>query len=118
MFIKPLSKSQAKEIETLFKHSMDVWSSLSNTRFVFPRPISKSKNSIAYEFLDLGERLDFLLSTFPDNADIYMVKAGEMLSCIHNNGKATGLLHGDFVLHNIFINSRQSLSLVDPHPPK
>lgn len=105
------------QFSELVGHSEDIWKALEQSEFITPRVLDSSDGIIYYEYLDIPYRIDEIWKNdIGINLEIFS-KIGEMLLLIHNSS-ADGLVHGDYVLHNIFLNSSGDLCLIDCHPPE
>lgn len=112
--VKNCTQSQFYELEA---HSKKLAKVLEPSEFIAPRVLSASNMVIYYEYLDIPYRIDEVWKKNL-NIDIKIFsKIGEMLLLIHNSS-SDSLLHGDYVLHNIFLNSSGGLCLIDCHPPE
>ena len=105
------------QFSELVRHSEEIWKGLEQSEFITPRILSVSDGTIIYEYLDIPYRIDEVWQNDVSIDPLIFRKIGEMLLLIHN-GSTDSLLHGDFVLHNIFLNSSGDLCLIDCHPPE
>ena len=116
-FIKKIRGYERDEIIVLATHSQEIWESLKDSRFFTPRVLKLVGDNIHYEYMNIPDRLDHLWIRQNDFDDTIFIKLGEMLSTIHNSHQSN-LLHGDYVLHNIFLNTLNDICLIDCHPPE
>tara|TARA_B100000989_G_scaffold39741_1_gene25198 strand:- start:10288 stop:10941 length:654 start_codon:yes stop_codon:yes gene_type:complete len=101
----------------LVGHSEEIWKALEQSEFITPRVLGSSDGIIYYEYLDIPFRIDEVWKKDLDIDPVIFKKIGEMLLLIHNSS-LDSLMHGDYVLHNIFLNSSEDLCLIDCHPPE
>lgn len=117
IFDKILETYSQDQLEKTFQHSTCISDVFKISEYIAPRAIGMSHKTIHYEFLELTERLDHAIMNDTAKDDGTFYKIGKMLSSIHNH-HSNNLLHGDFVLHNIFFNKSQDLCIIDSHPPE
>lgn len=116
-FKKYIYNYDEKGFNQLVIHSKEIYSALENTNFLSPKVIKASNMTIYYEYLNIERRMDKVWQNNIDMDNKVFEKIGEMLRLIHF-GDIKNLLHGDFVLHNIFLNSSKDIVLIDAHPPE
>jgi hypothetical protein len=105
------------QFSELVAHSEEIWKALEQSEFITPRVLGSSDGMICYEYLDIPCRIDEVWKKDLDIDPVIFSKIGEMLLLIHNSS-TDSLMHGDYVLHNIFLNSSGDLCLIDCHPPE
>ena len=116
-FKKYIENHTRRQLSELVDHSEKIWKALEQSEFIAPRVECSSDFVIFYEYLDLRVRIDEARRNKLDIDPLIFRKIGEMLLLIHN-GPTDRLLHGDYVLHNIFLNASRKVCLIDCHPPK
>lgn len=114
-FVKPCENLSPEQVELLFNHSYLVWKALKD-RCISPKPLRYELSSIVYEYCELPSSLEYLLRK-ADSAKLEpaLIIAGEMLALIHEH---KGLLHSDYVVHNLFYDDVNGLYIIDAHPPE
>ena len=115
-FNKVIHGTDPAEFDVILKHSRDVIESLKYSEFKTPTLLGSSTDIIYYEFFELPVRLDEEWKHDSLNDESF-IAIGRMLSRIHRS-LDINLLHGDFVLHNIFFNLSQEICVIDCHPPE
>lgn len=116
-FYKSFSGYTLEQLQIIFVHSQEVWIALNKTPLcVTPKPLAFDSYGIDYELLELPQSVHMLLQC---NAciDNVLVQVGAVLATIHNFRDVQCLMHGDFVLHNLFTDG-DNLFLIDAHPPE
>ena len=116
-FKKYVENYTQRQFYELVDHSEEIWKALEQSEFIAPRVVGSSDCVICYEYLDIPSRIDEVWKNDLDIDPVIFSKIGEMLLLIHNSS-TDNLLHGDYVLHNIFLNSSGGLCLIDCHPPE
>ncbi|QUM79388.1 hypothetical protein HWV01_03240 [Moritella sp. 5] len=112
IFEKTFLNLTFEQVNQLLVHSMDVSTSLSDVKGVIsPVCIEQNGKSIRYSLHELGVSFSDLIYEH-DFANL-IEKSAEILSAIH---KVDGLMHSDFVLHNLFKNADQ-IYVIDSNPP-
>ena len=117
IFEKKFKNFSDEEFNVLVIHSKAIFQALEKTNFKTPKIFKFSKNIIYYEFLEMPIRVDEMWKQNVDFDENIFKEIGKMLRSIHLFQRKK-LLHGDFVLHNIFFNSEHELCLIDCHPPE
>lgn len=116
-FHKSLPGYSLKHIQIVYSHSLEVWMALNNIpNCVTPKPMMFNTSGIDYEFLELPQRLDELLRS-KASVDNILFRVGVILASLHGFCGTQNLLHGDFVVHNIFTDG-DNIFLIDAHPPE
>lgn len=117
VFRKNFSKLNHDQIVLMFEHALNVYRAISCLeRARSPRPICIDSQDIIYEYIDLPDSaLSF--SKQGDLQEILFREIGRVLLNIHSYVPDLKLLHGDFVLHNIFFDSK-TIFIIDAHPPE
>lgn len=115
-FIKAFHGTDPADFEVILRHSRDIIESLKYSDFKTPALLGSSTDMIYYEFFDLPVRLDEDWKHGSLNDESF-IAIGRLLSRIHQS-LDINLLHGDFVLHNIFFNLSRELCVIDCHPPE
>lgn len=113
MFHKPFLTLSGAEITELAEHSRKISAALADcTEVIFPSVLASDNQSITYETVDCSKPLLARLQAATCSEDD-MERAGRILRHIH----AAGILHADYVPHNLFYHDNK-LVLIDPHPPE
>lgn len=116
-FKKYVENYTQEQFSELVGHSEEIWKALEHSEFITPRVLGSSDGIIYYEYLEIPWRIDDVWKNDIGIDPEIFRKIGEMLLLIHNNS-TDGLVHGDYVLHNMFLNSSGNLCLIDCHPPE
>ena len=106
-----------QQIQKLVYHAKEIAAALQTSEFLTPRVVSNSDDTINYEHLNIPFRIDTVWQKNLKLDPLIFKKIGQILYLIHNKSK-DDLLHGDFVLHNIFLDSTGALCVIDCHPPE
>jgi tRNA A-37 threonylcarbamoyl transferase component Bud32 len=119
VFVKPLQGYAPEEVRLTFQHAIEVWQAVSeHPGGRSPRPLHHDGNKIVYEFLDLPNSLLDLVRDEHSSAVFGALSlAGAVLARIHVVKTAPTLLHGDYVVHNLF-HREDILYVIDAHPPE
>jgi hypothetical protein len=117
LFQKKISGHTDHQIQKLVYHAQEIAVALETSEFLTPRVVSHSNDTINYEHLNIPFRIDTSWQKNLKLDSLIFTKIGQILYLIHNKSK-DHLLHGDFVLHNIFLNSTGALCVIDCHPPE
>lgn len=116
-FRKSFSGYTPEQMQTIFVHSQAVWTVINKiSKCITPRPLTFDAAGIAYEFLELPPSMPMLLQE-EIGIENSLVQAGAVLAALHNSSDTQGLMHGDFVPHNMFTDG-DNLFLIDAHPPE
>lgn len=106
-----------RQLSLLCVHSKEICRSLEGSEYITPRVLGLSKSAIVYEYLDIHASVDVIWRNNPSLDPTVFFKIGSLLNIIHY-ARGNKLLHGDYVLHNIFFNKSGELCLIDFHPPE
>lgn len=114
---KKISGHTDQQIQNLVYHAKEIAAALETSEFLTPRVVSNSNDTINYEHLNIPFRIDTIWQNNLKLNPLLFTKIGKILYLIHNKSQ-DDLLHGDFVLHNIFLDSTGALCVIDCHPPE
>lgn len=117
VFVKPLSGYTPEHVSLTYRHAVEVWQAVEahpNARS--PRPLRHDARSITYEFVNLPRSLlELVRDERSHDATRALAQAGAVLARVHEG--PGGLLHADYVVHNLF-HDGDSLYVIDAHPPE
>jgi tRNA A-37 threonylcarbamoyl transferase component Bud32 len=119
VFVKSLQGYAAEEVRLTFQHAVEVWQAVSeHPSGRSPRPLHHDGENIVYEFLDLPHSLlDLVRDEHSTTVFGALSSAGAILGHIHAVKTVPKLLHGDYVVHNLF-HYDDILYVIDAHPPE
>jgi tRNA A-37 threonylcarbamoyl transferase component Bud32 len=120
IFVKPLQNYTPEQVRLTYQHAFEVWQAVEgHPSGRSPRPLRHDEKSITYEFVDLPRSLLDLVRDERSNTVTVdaLSKAGAILAGIHLGAAGRGLLHGDYVVHNLF-HDNDTLYVIDAHPPE
>jgi tRNA A-37 threonylcarbamoyl transferase component Bud32 len=117
LFYKPLNGYTQDQISIVFEHAKAVKLAFCRTdNCKVPEPISCSATGINYELISLPSSALELLQNKADLSELLCL-IGRALGGLHNDQHNPKLLHGDYVLHNLFFDG-ECLFIIDAHPPE
>ena len=119
-FHKILANYTPDQLQKTFLHSRAVWEAVSKTPCCFtPKPlaINLELRSIDYEFVELPQQSISTLVQKQTYIKDILLQVGGVLASLHKFNNDKKLMHGDFVLHNIFFEDDR-LFVIDAHPPE
>ena len=116
VFKKTFPTLSVEQVATLARHAYEVGVALeSNIEAIFPSLVESDSTSISYALADCSRPMSTSLFNRTCTVDD-MRKAGSILRSIH---RVPGLMHADFVSHNLFFSQDfDCLVVIDPHPPE
>ncbi|MCZ4310104.1 MULTISPECIES: hypothetical protein [Vibrio] len=114
-FTKKIKYIEVNDVEALYVHSVAVWGVLKGSCLI-PKPISYTKESICFEYLELPSSVEELILNKNESLSSALYQAGRVLAKLHTSGSSK-LLHSDFAPHNLFF-SEGNLSVIDSNPPE
>jgi len=118
-FLKHFPVLTEPQVKTLFQHSREISYALrQDSSILFPEPLAQDGQTIRYQFIELPPPLIEQMQA-QNSLEDDMRHIGCALALIHKGATTHDrtLLHGDFVPHNVFLQSGKII-IIDPHLPE